>query len=788
MSLDWLNDSLGDELTDYGLRLSNASQTLSLPLIGAYDVNALLDDDSVVNFSGTDTLVIDGSIERHIREISGVDSQGSIFVDLNQESGSDAPELIQNKNGTTNGTFEQTYGELRFTVAGPNADLLTLSALPSASAARSFEGNVVAEFTGLDTNTSSRTFLNNFNARLLSFVAAEGLAFNALGPAQAGIATSQVFCYSSRVYAKGLTISVVLGNDSELYRCFLRSVGRQQNSDFDINVRECVGTVGAVGPDVTLNLFDALLLNRIVIGNSSTRTIANVSNSISISSDFQLGQNVSTYEAIGVRMNVDNSVIRQASIGNHQGANNTFGLDATPFISDIDNFDFTIDQAFAEANLIGKGVNGSDIASWLYTAEDVDQPPIAQDIAFIERTVFAVNETITLPLNIGIEEKLSFAPGIEITAPLPIAWVEHIPFSTNLMLRALNQLTLDERIVFAVNETIALPLNIGIEERLLFAPGIEITAPLPIASVEHIPFSTNVMLRALNQLTLDERIIFAANETIALPLNIGIEERLSFVPGIELADPQPIVLAERILFSTNLLLRALNQLTLVERIVFAVNETITLPLNIGVEERLSFVPGIELADPQLISSTENTHFNSILTLQAINELTLIESNRFTSRVNLSDALHVVLTETIVFSESALIPINTNIDSRPALFFFSEKATLKFISTGVVCDIRHNYMQETIYQNDNHISVITSFDTDQITEVIYEIRSLSGDLLFNARLNDGITLNGNQIIIDISGINYSGTVKHECRVFRGSTRSQTEVDAHITITPTTIPRG
>jgi len=93
-----------DELRDYGLKLTTASETLSMPMIGAYDVDVNYTDGTSVNRTGTGTLVENGATAAHIFSVTGSDSEGSIYYDCNQANSQGyVPELIQGKHGTLSG-------------------------------------------------------------------------------------------------------------------------------------------------------------------------------------------------------------------------------------------------------------------------------------------------------------------------------------------------------------------------------------------------------------------------------------------------------------------------------------------------------------------------------------------------------------------------------------------------------------------------------------------------------------------------------------------------------------
>jgi len=107
--------TLDESINDNCLKLTSASESISLPLIGAYDVDAYLTDGSTVNFTGSGTLVISGATPREITKVIGNDSNNGVFYDFNRSPATApvVPELINNQNGLMVGFTVPTSGYLQ---------------------------------------------------------------------------------------------------------------------------------------------------------------------------------------------------------------------------------------------------------------------------------------------------------------------------------------------------------------------------------------------------------------------------------------------------------------------------------------------------------------------------------------------------------------------------------------------------------------------------------------------------------------------------------------------------
>lgn len=71
---------------EYCLSLPTASESLSIPFVGAYDIDLLEDDDTSTNYTGTGTFVLDGTTAINIKEIKGTDTNGFHYMDFDRET------------------------------------------------------------------------------------------------------------------------------------------------------------------------------------------------------------------------------------------------------------------------------------------------------------------------------------------------------------------------------------------------------------------------------------------------------------------------------------------------------------------------------------------------------------------------------------------------------------------------------------------------------------------------------------------------------------------------------
>lgn len=83
-----------------GYRLATGSQTITFPFIGSYDVNLTDELDVVTNYTGSGSLVINGSTPITITALSGNDSGGNVNYDFTTGDNSRIIETIQGKHAT----------------------------------------------------------------------------------------------------------------------------------------------------------------------------------------------------------------------------------------------------------------------------------------------------------------------------------------------------------------------------------------------------------------------------------------------------------------------------------------------------------------------------------------------------------------------------------------------------------------------------------------------------------------------------------------------------------------
>ena len=133
---DFLNEELDESINDNCLKLTSASESISLPLSGAYDVDAHLTDGTTINYTGSGTLVINGSTPKQVKKVVGNDSNNQVFYDCNRSPAAApvVPELINGQDGAIIGgaTYEPIIDTVTFTT-GDYPDLPTFVTAESAN-------------------------------------------------------------------------------------------------------------------------------------------------------------------------------------------------------------------------------------------------------------------------------------------------------------------------------------------------------------------------------------------------------------------------------------------------------------------------------------------------------------------------------------------------------------------------------------------------------------------------------------------------------------------------------
>lgn len=71
---------------------------------------------------------------------------------------------------------------------------------------------------------------------------------------------------------------------------------------------------------------------------------------------------------------------------------------------------------------------------------------------------------------------------------------------------------------------------------------------------------------------------------------------------------------------------------------------------------------------------------------------------------------------------------------------------------------------------------------------YTITTLGGQILFDGHLGQGVTITNDDFVITVPGLDYSGTTRHEMRVWAANGRSKTLLQADLTVNATTIERS
>lgn len=78
------------------------------------------------------------------------------------------------------------------------------------------------------------------------------------------------------------------------------------------------------------------------------------------------------------------------------------------------------------------------------------------------------------------------------------------------------------------------------------------------------------------------------------------------------------------------------------------------------------------------------------------------------------------------------------------------------------------------------------DLSQFVQAVYKVTTLTGQLLWQGTLGDGIVTTSNVYVVTIPGMDYVGSVQHECRVWDAVGNTQTPLITLMSILRTSIP--
>lgn len=450
---DFLNPSEEDTTADNCLKLTSASESISLPLIGAYDVDAYLTDGSTVNFTGSGTLVISGATPREITKVIGNDSNNDVFYDFNRSAATApvVPELINGQNGTIVGgaTYEPIIEKQVFTV-GAGKDYPDVSVWGQDSQIRNGDFHPVALCYGTQLLTDDVDIHSGF----LQGYTIEGATGNFTGDFNdSDIAkitndpswTSWLF--DERI-GQGNFKNIILeaGNNEVFYReafsggkfdrvGLTRKTEGQvlslKTSGTTITLNNCVITntnfstgqsVAYFGSGGSPSARRVEIYNSVVYGNTNatygTARFWNVDAEIYNSVFYNKGTALAITDTLaqgGVStFTGDNNLSNTADdvqSSTRRGSANELGIgesnfDFTGAFNDSANGDYRVLQTYADTNLVGQGWNGSDIGASFYF--DGSTPPVtATDTVKVLRgsTIIADGQT-ALTLQNGVDYTL----------------------------------------------------------------------------------------------------------------------------------------------------------------------------------------------------------------------------------------------------------------------------------------------------------------------------------------------------------------------------------------------
>lgn len=246
------------------------------------------------------------------------------------------------------------------------------------------------------------------------------------GIPQVGIPNARVYGYDiPHLLFRGVDVWIYGRRDIKAYNSRVRVTVSGTYSEHSWYFRDSIiDTLSCTIDNSTVDIINCQLLNKMTLGTTATKVISNIANCIVPHSDHVVDI-VQAYYDFGSRVNISHTIMEAAnaltsSRGTflvNQGGNEV-GVD----FSSAFNSDGSISQTFADANLVGKGWNNTDICSWAYYTEVVggditltlnditlntyiDKPTIARFTAVVlnDITLSTYIDTLTLQQLADIE-------------------------------------------------------------------------------------------------------------------------------------------------------------------------------------------------------------------------------------------------------------------------------------------------------------------------------------------------------------------------------------------------
>lgn len=350
---------------EYGLKLTTGSESISIPFVGAYDINLTDSADAVTNYTGTGTFTLNGTTAVFIKLVTGTHDGGYEIFEFNQTSGtsvtSHASALVCTIAGVANGFNIIVPKEIFHIKADGTQDYTTVAVWYSAhnNANSHYELHLYDMQTGgFTTSGSAITKGITFKAAAgldpsnsLAQVGFTGVLFNTSGGfnSYVDIGAQQLKIFGTSSVIDGVVID---GLNSTSIDGIVPNSGtvHVRNSI----IRDCNdGVYNNKIPAGDMVIADSLVIN----SNRYASVTATFINTI-----FRSNTNDPLASTVSYSLTDKSSL---------SGTGNQSSIDFTGAFVDEGNDDFRVNQAWADTNLVGKGWNGSDICKWAYYSQAV---------------------------------------------------------------------------------------------------------------------------------------------------------------------------------------------------------------------------------------------------------------------------------------------------------------------------------------------------------------------------------------------------------------------------------
>lgn len=343
---------------EYGLKLTTASESISIPFVGAYDINLTDSDDVVTNYTGSGTFTLTGTVPVFIKLIAGTHDNGYEVFDFNQTSGNEVTShtstLICTIVGTTSGFIPIVPKHILSLGTGKDFETYPdwVAARKSVVDARQC-GVVYGALSGSGNNHITNGKFPNGG----ELVAASGYEWDIHGTnANYAKIPNTIFAYDARLTFRRIEVTANSMAYCELYDSHIT------NATSFTRAKRCLLN-GIYGSSLSseINIDDSIIYGR--MQNNTTTTLSLTNCLVPYSAAIHL---------LEAHYSTGKCIFRNTWLAGNEALVNDMvhstvqeSVDMSAWFDDADNGKYSLTEAGQTATK-GKGWNNSDVASWAY--------------------------------------------------------------------------------------------------------------------------------------------------------------------------------------------------------------------------------------------------------------------------------------------------------------------------------------------------------------------------------------------------------------------------------------